>query len=792
MTGQLASALYYAERGWAVVPCDGKQPTTAHGWHDASANAEQIRAWWHRWPRANVGIAPGASGLVVIDVDVKDGSQGLETWRDLVQAHGGALEATLCVETPSGGLHFYFARPAEALQDGTNALGPGIDVIAGRRIGVVIAPPSSLPEGGAYGWAMDCAPTERRLEPLPAALVALLGPKPRAARPRPQRQAADDTDTARRALSHLEGWRCEVYSDPAGGWLEVGMALSALGDTGLELWDAWSQGCPAKYRAEVCAEKWASFRPEAGLSIGSLIYWADQDAPGWRDKQDPDTSLHCTDMGNAQRFAALAVDRLLYVFEWGWLYWNGRRWARDTVGEAQRIARQVPSVIYREAAAAAPGSDNAKSLGGWALATENAGRLRAMLELAESEPALRASADDFDREPMLLNCQNGVLDLATGTLRPHQPSARLTKLAPVVYQPGATHPTWTRYLATATGGDGELAAYLQRAAGYSLTGRTDEEVVFLVLGPEASGKTTLAEALLGVLGIDGGGYGRKIAFSTLLEQRSSGGGPRPDIASLAGIRLAVACEAEAGQRLNAVAVKELSGGDTVTARFLYRDEFSFKPQVKLWLATNESPRMRDDDSALWRRLRRLPFEHTIPAAERDPQVKLALTTDAAAQSAVLAWAVAGCKAWQKQGLGYPETVRRKTAELRAEFDPLGEFFATCCIFAPRAEVGALDLRRAYERWAGEMGARPLTDRQWGARLRAKGCEDTRKRIDGQRRALWLGIGLLAEQQSWPVSTLSAQYGIFGELSREEVIAQKLAENGLLTGQSGHPGNGSDA
>jgi putative DNA primase/helicase len=222
------------------------------------------------------------------------------------------------------------------------------------------------------------------------------------------------------------------------------------------------------------------------------------------------------------------------------------------------------------------------------------------------------------------------------------------------------------------------------------------------------------------------------------------GRPKPEIARLAGVRLAAACEASEGRRLDAALLKEVSGRDTITARFLYRDEFSFRPSHKLWLATNAAPRMPDADDALWRRIRRVPFERTVPEEKRDPKVKAHLTDPQGGGPAVLAWAVQGCLAWQREGLGYPSLIRQKTVELRASFDPLAEFFAECCVFDPRAETEARTLRNAYETWASEVGTRPIGDRDWGQRLQARGCQKAQRRIRGQKAKVWVGIGLVAD------------------------------------------------
>jgi len=368
------------------------------------------------------------------------------------------------------------------------------------------------------------------------------------------------------------------------------------------------------------------------------------------------------------------------------------------------------------------------------------GTQRALLDLAWSQEGVAVLPDAFDADPWVLNVANGILDLRTGELGPHRRDAMLTKLSPVEYIPNLKDPVLDRYLEDATGGDRDFEAYLQRAAGYTLTGLTDEQVVLLVLGPGATGKSTLVEALLAMLG----DYGYKAPFETFLARQRGRGGARPDLVAMRGARLVAAVEAPKRRRLAEAEVKELSGGDSVTARELYRAPFTFIPTFKIWLATNHAPLMDDEDTALWRRIKRLPFEHVVPEAKRDPDLKRYLTNPEAGGRAVLAWAVEGCLAWQRHGLGSCARVSAATAALRAEFDPIAEFLETCCMVRPGLETPASQLRKAYERWAEDMGAKPINDREWGKRLRGLGCETTRKRIDrGNPRTVWRGVGLVA-------------------------------------------------
>ena len=337
-----------------------------------------------------------------------------------------------------------------------------------------------------------------------------------------------------------------------------------------------------------------------------------------------------TDMGNAERMVAAHGCDLRYCEPLGgWLAWDGKCWSKDETGETTRRAKSTVQGMYVSAAAEMDDSQR-RELIRWTLTSESAQRIRAMLYLASTEIEVVAKVADFDAHPWLLNVNNGTLDLRTGELREHRRDDMLTKLAPVDYDPEATHPMFERYLSNVTGDDDEFAAYLQRAVGYTLTGLTREECFFLMLGKAGGGKSSLIEALLAMFGE---GYGVKSSFETFMEAgKGAKGGASPDIARLRGARIVAAVETKKGRRLDEVLVKELTGGDTVTARHLYHEPISFKPTFKLWLAANDSPVLTDTDTGIWRRLQRLPFEHTLPENQRDPAVKEAMQGEALRRS----------------------------------------------------------------------------------------------------------------------------------------------------------------
>ncbi len=430
-------------------------------------------------------------------------------------------------------------------------------------------------------------------------------------------------------------------------------------------------------------------------------------------------SFHLTDAGNGERFATQHGEKMRYCWSWGkWLYYDDKRWnAEIGIEKANQLAVQTARSIAHEG----ENSDGREDRGNyleWSYQSESVARLNAMLSAARSVKPISSYVGQFDTDPWLLNCLNGTIDLKTGTLRQHSPADMITKLAPVQYDPKAKLKLWGNFLRTATANDKSMLEFLQVAVGYSATGSTAEEKLFFIHGPAASGKSTFCETIKATLG----DYAATANFESFI-RRSQVGGPRNDIAKLAGARFVVSIEVDEGKRLAEGLVKMLTGGDSVSARFLYKEEFTFMPQFKLWLAANDVPKVKDTDEALWRRILRVPFEHTIPKQERDPKVKSTLRATKIAGPAILAWIVRGCLKWQERGLKVPEVIEQSTDEYRQSQDPLREFYEDVCVFEPTAIVPVKDLRAAYESWGEDVGikAKYLLGRAaFNARLEAKG------------------------------------------------------------------------
>jgi len=687
------AAAVYAALGWPVFPlhtisaglctctrpaCSspGKHPRTRHGLKDASTDKAIVVDWWEQWPEANVGVRTGsASDLLVLDVDAE--SDGEESLGRLEQTHG-RLPRTLTALTGGGGRHLFFRHPDGEVRNSAGKLGAGLDIRADG--GYIVAPPSIHASGGVYRWQEGHALGDVPLADPPSWLLELLS----------RRDPMGQVPTAVLPVGVIgEGSRNATLASLAGGMRRRGMSEEQL-LAELRLIN--------RERVEPPLPD-----PEVVAIAASISRYPPGPAPHLQYKR--------TDYGNAERLVDRHDHELRFSSGLGWLVWDGRRWQRDEDGRAVRLMKETVRAMWSELPEISD-PDEKSGFFRFLLRSEDEPRLKAALKLAESEASVVVSAAELDRKPWLLNVKNGTLDLRVGELQAHDPADLLTKLSPVTFEADARSPLWESFLERITGGDDALRGFLQRAVGYSLTGDTREEKLFFAHGPAASGKSTFLEAIKAVLG----DYATTADFESFLKKKNDAG-VRNDIARLAGTRMTIGIEVDEGKRLAEGLLKTLTGGDTITARHLYKEFFEFLPQFKLWLAANDRPRVSASDSGMWRRIVQVPFAEAIPEEERDPRIKLQLKNDPQAQSAVLAWALEGCRAWQEQGLAIPERVRIYTDEYRAENDPLADFFEERCVFEPRAVVRRSELRRAYEEWAKENGEWPVAPRTLAGALK---------------------------------------------------------------------------
>jgi P4 family phage/plasmid primase-like protien len=471
-----------------------------------------------------------------------------------------------------------------------------------------------------------------------------------------------------------------------------------------------------------------------GRRLGELIPRMPEkiaDFLGWERSDLREQRRHYmrTDLGNAERFVDAHRGRVLWCpARKSFLCWDGKRYAWDERGEATKLAHLTARNIFHEAAAAEI-EEEQKAITKWALASQNESRLNAML--SQAKPYLAVGMEELDRDPWLVNCKNGTLDLRTGKLKDHDPADHITKITPVDYDPEASCRRFERFLKETLANDAVIK-FVKRYSGYTLTGITRERLLAILYGFGKNGKTTLVELLHEVLG----DYARNTDVETLLIKKYQGVGN--DVAALKGARFVSAAEVEKGRRLAESKVKQLTGRDTVTARFLFGENFDFKPEFKLWLSTNNKPVIQGTDDAIWDRIRLIPFTQRFDGAKADPKLPDKLRGELAG---VFAWMVEGCLEWQEHGLEEPKTVTDATKQYREEMDTLASFLDEVCATGPNHRVLAEKLYQSYAMWCDKSGERKDPKKAFVARLQERGFERRRETAGVNKgRYIWLGIG----------------------------------------------------
>ena len=406
----------------------------------------------------------------------------------------------------------------------------------------------------------------------------------------------------------------------------------------------------------------------------------------------------------ALQFADENAHQFRFVALWNkWYVFDGRRWCEDATLKVNDTVR----ALCRRVASTASVKQR-RSLGQY-------GTLDGAIRLARSDRRLAATVDQWDSNPWLLNTPECVIDLRTMQSRPHRPEDHLTKMTTA--SPDGDCPLWLSFLAKVTGGDDGLIGYLQRVTGYALTGETREHAMFFLFGHGANGKSVFLNTISGIMG----DYHQTAAIETFTT--TTGDQHPTGLAALRGARLVTAIETEEGRQWAESRIKSLTGGDPVSARFLYQDFFTFTPQFKLAVAGNHKPGLRSVDEAMRRRLNLIPFGITIPSAERDEHLFEKLKEE---WSGILAWMLEGCRMWQEGGLNRPEAVTEATEAYLANEDAIGAWIDDCC----EREVGSWEasskLFASWVEWAGRAGEQAGTKKKLGQALEGYGFGPAKK------------------------------------------------------------------
>jgi putative DNA primase/helicase len=426
--------------------------------------------------------------------------------------------------------------------------------------------------------------------------------------------------------------------------------------------------------------------------------------PGLTDTHRPPAF---SDEALALRFAARHAQSLRFVAGWGaWMEWTGSVWRRDSTLAAFDLAR----AICREAAAECNDSKLAQSVA-------SAKTVAAVERLARADRRLAATVEQWDCNPMLLNTPSGIINLCDGSISPHRADDFLTRITAVA--PGGECPRFIAFLHEITGGDEELTAYLRRVLGYSATALTREHALFFAHGTGANGKSVLLNTAAKVLG----GYAKSAPVEAFMATR--GDRIPNDIAGLRGARFVTSVETDDGKRWAEARLKQLTGGDVVSARFMRAEWFDFTPTFKIMIAGNHRPSLANVDEAIRRRLQIIPFSVTIPAAERDPHLAEALQAE---WPGILTWMIAGCVDWQLRGLAPPSAVCKATETYLAAEDSIGAWTADQ-LEADRASwVSSSDLFASWRAWATNAGEAPGSQKALTGKLVERGWRKQDNRV----------------------------------------------------------------
>lgn len=437
----------------------------------------------------------------------------------------------------------------------------------------------------------------------------------------------------------------------------------------------------------------------------------------------PKRKFKLTELGNAERIAYEYGHVIKFVNDIGWFIWDGKRWRVDTKKEIERITAKVLRSLSKS-------EDESEAK--WARMCER--RNVRMNSIKDLMPLVPGERQEFDTHKYLLNVENGIVDLKTGKLQQHDRELGLTKITNIVFDENAKCPEWLNFLDQIFQGDKELAEYMQRLIGYSLTGEIIEQIMVFLIGGGSNGKSTFINIIKDIMG----DYGRQAKSDTFIKKKETGA--NNDIARLVGSRFVSAIESEDGEQLSEAFVKQITGGEPVLARFLRQEFFEFIPEFKVFFTTNHKPVIKGVDEGIWRRIRLIPFNLQLPKEKRDKKLPEKLSLE---MPGILNWAIEGCLKWQQSGLNDPAIVMKATGDYKEEMDIIGPFMFECCFKREDVQIEAKELFEVYANWCFKNGEHQLKNRAFYRILESQGF----KRERGNKNKYYIKGVTLADRKN---------------------------------------------
>jgi putative DNA primase/helicase len=681
----LELALKYLEKGFSVFPIkriigddkESKKPAiTWKKFQTQMPSEEEVREWFSPDnPEMNIAIVTGKiSNIVAIDFDSEE---SIEWGR-----RNGFFE-TLVVKT-SKGYHCLFLYPEQGIHNFQGGTGALKDIDIRGEGGYIVAPPSLHGSGITYKWE---AAKDKKIAALPEIIFKMRDEENEIEKKLPQKTIStknnnqedkpDIFKVAKLLDIEIDGnnnARCIRPENHKNGDQNPSMSFDPKTNS---------------FKCFGCNGVQGDVYRLVEMVLGCDFPEAKAFAHGKELSIKKVGQINQTQLGNAERLVGLYGEDIRYcVPVKKWLVWNKSNgaWEYDNTKKIERCAIDAIRNIFREAANAKDSGDQ-KELAKWALKSETAIGIQSMLAIAKAHENIAISPDMLDSDPWLFNCCNGIIDLRTGKLWPHDKDKLMTLVSPVEYNPDALCPVWDKYLYETLGGNQDLIDYIYRFAGHCLSGDTSEGVFFFIHGTSKTGKSTFVTALTNIWG----NYGQTADFESFLA-RTQGNTVNNDIARMMGKRIVFAGEGPQDRSLNQSLLKNLTGNDVIAARFLYGEFFEFLPQFKPVLISNFKPKITAEDQAVWERIHLVPFDIVRPIEKRDLELKLKIEKE---YPGILNKMVLGCLEWQKTGLRPPEAVRLANEAYRSEMDSVKGFLDENCVLIQNAKTRSSKLYEKY-------------------------------------------------------------------------------------------------
>lgn len=533
---------------------------------------------------------------------------------------------------------------------------------------------------------------------------------------------------------YVAGFLCQRRVDPKRVPAIVEVAATLGGDDNVRDRVTYARNTVAKFKD---GERKLTGGPKLAQEMGPDVVARLRE---WLPSASDDTlEFPQTEAGDAECFASLYHGSVRYDHRQGrWLVSDEMSgiWVPDPVERLTQLAIET-SRARQQQANLIEDVDKKKAAWKWAVKGEGRGHINNVLALARSVPPIADIGDNWDLEPFLLGAQNGVVDLRTGQWRKAEAADRVTMRVRTSYDSTATCGLWRQFLADIFAPSDlfnaeeseRLVSFIQRAIGYSVTGSCKEECCFFAWGEGGNGKGTLMNTIGWLLG----DYTDDMPYSTL-ERSAHGGGIPNDVAKMAGKRF-ITCAEVNEFTINESRLKALTGRDPMTARFLNHEFFTFIPVGKIWIATNNKPKIVGTDDGIWRRIYLIPFTQQFTGRENKElkdQLRLELP-------GILNWVIDGARRWQECGLDAPQTVKAATAAYRDEANPLTPFIEACCVVHENARVQAANAFKAYETFCHDSGIEPW--RQLSNKRFFKAMEQRFERNEERKQTFYVGVGL---------------------------------------------------